>query len=45
MLVHGDAPDFFQRLDSFMASLSRDPVWSREEVEEVYNRLIERLTA
>jgi hypothetical protein len=45
MLVHGDAPDIFQRLDSFMASLSRDPGWSREELEEVYNRLIERLTA
>ena len=44
MLVHGDAPDIFRRLDSFMANLSRDPVWSADEVQEIYNCLIERLT-
>jgi len=45
MLVYGDAPDVFQRMDSFMANLSSDPLWNADEVEEIYNRLIERLTS
>lgn len=45
MLVHGDAPDIFQRLDSFMTNLSNDPVWSTDEVQEIHTRLIERLTS
>jgi hypothetical protein len=45
LLVHGDAPDVFRRLDSFMTNLSCDPVWDADEVAEIYNRLIERLTS
>jgi hypothetical protein len=44
-LAHAEAPDIFRRLELFVASLSSDPSWSADEVAEIHNRLIERLTA
>ena len=44
MVVFGNSPDIRARAESLIATISQNPQWSAEEVQEVKRLIGERLT-
>ena len=45
LIVCGDDPDIYERLDRFIAKLSQDSRWSVSEAKEVHSQIMGRLGA